>query len=342
MLTLITGNPRAGKTLYTVAEICKPVPGSSIEDHRGRVVQRTLYSNIDGLVLPHERIDADGLRTWHTWAKKGDVIVFDEVQEVWRPRALGKEVPDAIAALETHGHLGVDIVLITQNPMLVDSNIRRLVNRHVHVRRLPAGWAYLYEWDHCGTPGQYKTCIEAKTWRYPREVFDWYKSADLHTKPTIRAPKLAYLGLAALALTVYAAPQLYSRVSERTAPKKAEAASSLTVPGLSAVKLPALPAAPAGVASGPSLQDVVAPAAMTAISAPAAFSGCAMVRDRCSCFTSDGQEAPPPGGAPGACESKFAGPPPLSLDGMAALEPVGAAVYRPEDGDVLSFMRARR
>jgi zona occludens toxin len=212
MLTLITGTPGAGKSLYTVWNIARKVPGSTIES--GNVaVPRRLFSNIKDLLVEHTHITAEDLNTWHEWAKPGDVIVFDEVQEVWRPRGMGSKVPDCIAKLETHRHMGVDLVLITQHPMLLDTNIRRLVNQHIHLRRLAKTLAMWYEWDHCSNPGMTKTCIHSGTFWHPKEAYKLYKSAQLHTKPTTKIPSVAWLGLLAIGGLAYAAPTAYERIS---------------------------------------------------------------------------------------------------------------------------------
>ncbi len=214
MLTLITGTPGAGKTLYAVSELARKVPGSTIEAD-GVAVPRRLLSNIKDLLVEHEHINADALQTWHEWAKPGDVILYDEVQEVWRPRALGKEVPPAIAALETHRHKGVDIVLVTQHPMLLDSNIRRLVNQHLHVRRIASGFSMVYEWDHCSNIPTFKPSLQSKVWRYPKDVFSLYKSAQLHTKPVTKIPRIAYLGIVAVIGLAFAGHYAYGRVTAR-------------------------------------------------------------------------------------------------------------------------------
>jgi len=219
MLTLITGTPGAGKSLYAVWKLAKDIPGSTVEEN-GQPIPRRLFSNIKNLLVEHTHIDAQDLDKWHTWAKPGDVILFDEVQEVWRPRGLGTKVPDCIAKLETHRHMGVDIILVTQHPMLVDPNIRRLVNRHIHMRRLAGKVSMVYEWDHCSNPNQTKTCIHSALFWFPKEAFDLYKSAQVHTKPTTRVPKIAYVGLIALVATVGAGKFAYTRATDTFQAKK--------------------------------------------------------------------------------------------------------------------------
>lgn len=214
MLTLITGTPGAGKSLYAVWELARKVPGSTVEKD-GQAIPRRLLSNVKDLLLEHETIGPEQLDKWHEWAQPGDVILFDEVQEVWRPRGLGTKVPDCIAALETHRHKGVDIILITQHPMLVDPNIRRLVNQHLHVRRLAKSVAMVYEWDHCSNPGMVKTALQSRVWFHPKQAYKLYKSAQVHTKPVTRLPRVALLGVAAVAVLAYVAPMAYGRITER-------------------------------------------------------------------------------------------------------------------------------
>ncbi|REM12184.1 hypothetical protein DSI34_10975, partial [Mycobacterium tuberculosis] len=138
MITLITGTPGAGKTLYTISKLLLSLVGTTVKqevDGETREYPRTIYTNIRGLMIDHEFIDgsnAGGLRNWHEWAKPGSIIVFDEIQKVWTPRANGSAVPPDIQALETHRHMGVDFILITQGLMLTERNLAMLCNRHLH------------------------------------------------------------------------------------------------------------------------------------------------------------------------------------------------------------------
>lgn len=325
MLVLITGTPGAAKTLYAVSEIASAVPGSTVEKDRVPIPRR-LFSNIKDLRLEHTHIDGDDLNKWHTWAKPGDVIVFDEVQEVWRPRGLGIKVPDCIAALETHRHMGVDIVLITQHPMLVDPNIRRLVNQHLHLRRLPFSSSWLYEWDHCANPGQVRTCVQSKVWFHKKSAYALYTSAQLHTKSTTRIPRIAFVGLAALAGLAYMGPMAYSRVTSSLGAPDASSRpiQSSAVPDLpspSPSQLPEVPALPV-VPVGPS----------QATSAPV-FSGCLATRSgTCSCYDTEGRKLDQD---PEVCAS-FDRPPPLSAEALP--EPVPVRVFDPDEADVFDFL----
>jgi len=276
MLTLITGTPGAGKTLYAVSELARNVPGSTVENN-GVAVPRRLLSNVKDLAIEHQPITADDLNKWHEWAQPGDVILFDEVQEVWRPRSLGKEVPPAIAALETHRHKGVDLILITQHPMLLDTNIRRLVNQHMHVRRIASGFSWLYEWDHCSNISTFKTAIQSRIWRYPKDVFSLYKSAQLHTKPVARIPRIAYVGIVALFAFIGLGKYAFDRASSRF---QAPAVASKPLPDAPTVPPPA-------VAASAALATQAATAKPSPVHRPESspsYAGCIYSVNDCRCF----------------------------------------------------------
>lgn len=227
MITIITGTPGAGKTLYTIEKLLLPLVGKSMigTDANGQPVEipRTIYTNINGLQVDHELIDGgdnQGLRDWHTWAKPGSVIVFDEVQKAWPPRPNGSKVPDDIQALDTHRHMGVDFILITQNVVNVDKHIHALGGRHLHVRRVAnMRLAVVYEWDHISRGLMYSKSITKAPWRYDKKVFKLYKSAQLHTKQPRSTPGLVWFILAGLVAMVVLGPTLKARMDDRFNPK---------------------------------------------------------------------------------------------------------------------------
>ena len=206
MITLITGVPGSGKSLYAVSELLLPMLGAEIE-HEGEKVKRRLCTNIKNLLLEHVLIGKDELLTWQDWAKPGDFICFDEVQEVWRPRAMSAQAPESITKLEIHRHMAVDFVIVTQHPMLLDQNIRRLVGRHLHVRRVAnMALAVVYEWDHASNPSMVKSAITSRPWRYPKSAYKLYKSAEAHTKQPRRLPAALLVLLLAAAGLAYGVP----------------------------------------------------------------------------------------------------------------------------------------
>lgn len=292
MITLITGVPGSGKTLHAVSELLLPMQGAEIE-HEGGKVTRVLHTNIKNLLLDHVLIGKEELLTWDKWAKPGDLICFDEVQEVWRPRALSVQAPESITNLEIHRHMAVDFVIITQHPMLLDQNIRRLVGRHLHVRRVAnMGLAVVYEWDHASNPSMVKSAITTRPWRYPKSAYKLYKSAEAHTKQPRRLPAALLVLLAAAVGLAYGLPTVYGRMNERFngVPAGSAVAGSKAVPPTGgghtpAVTLAAVPAPvrPLGAASSAVVESPPPPPV-----------GCLSTATRCSCFDQAGMKIPLP------------------------------------------------
>jgi zona occludens toxin len=184
MITLITGTPGAGKSLYTVAELLR-------KQYAGR---RLLVSGIPDLALDHEPITDEQAASWHKIVRPEDVLVVDEAQRLWRPRGSGACTPEGVAAMEIHrSTYSVDVVLITQHPGLVDANIRKLVGRHIHLRNV---WgmkrALVYEWGEATDPNRIKSA-QVKPWAYPKDAFHLYRSAQVHTKRGQRPPLILWL-----------------------------------------------------------------------------------------------------------------------------------------------------
>lgn len=172
MINLITGLPGNGKTLYALSY----VKAWAEKDNRP-----VFYSGINDLKLPWEEIDPE---KWFECPKNA-IVVIDECQRVFRPRTISKEVPEYVSKLETHRHLGIDIVLITQHPLLADSAIRRLCGKHMHVmRNFGTERATIHEWasvkDNCDKSTGRSDSIKHH-WKYDKSAFDYYKSAELHT-----------------------------------------------------------------------------------------------------------------------------------------------------------------
>lgn len=303
MITFITGAPGSGKTLYTISKLLQPLIGQHVaQDVDGVTVlhPRTIYTNIKGLLIDHELIDESCLNTWHEWAKPGSVICFDEVQKPWPPRPNGSKVPDYIQHLETHRHMGVDFIVMTQHPLLVDRNLVNLVGRHLHMRRVAnMALAVVYEWDHASKSLLFKNSITKSPWRYDKKVYKLYKSAEVHTKQPRKVPGLVWFVLLGLIGVSVMLPVTYGRIRDR--------AAATGTPGMSQAAL-AAPAGSPAPSSGP-FAPVGAPAlpasgpgGASPAAAPArAYAGCAVWRGQCTCHDDDGRRAEV---APEICEAE--------------------------------------
>lgn len=239
-IELRTGLPGHGKTLFAVYEIEK------LRQKTGRPVY---VSGIPDLQVPW--IEIDDPTRWYE-IEDGALIVIDEAQRVFRPRGTGAAVPPYVAAFETHRHRGHDVVLITQHPNLVDANIRRLVDRHVHMfRGMGLQSTTRYEWPECQNPNSRAArdnCPIKSSLSFPKEVFGLYRSASLHTvQARIPWKLVAFVGLCVLGI-VAAGWRLTSSIGGRMTGEHAPAVAGPAAPA-------AAPGAPAGdkAGGGPSI-----------------------------------------------------------------------------------------
>ena len=216
-ITLVTGVPGSGKTLWAVWSLLKEVDAG----------RRVVANGIKGLAIDHDLWDDDMVLKWYEHCKPNDVIVVDEVQRIWPSVSVSVKPTEDIKQLHTHRHYGVDIVLITQHPNRMNKAIRDLVGRHVHVRRLFGGRrAMLYEWDCAHNPNSGFRDAVKTLWHYPRQVFDLYVSAELHTKPKAVIPKALFVLPVALVAVVVLGWMGFKRVSAfgaHNSPAKASA-----------------------------------------------------------------------------------------------------------------------
>lgn len=186
MITLISGLPGAGKTLFALSWV------ERLAKAEGRTVY---YHGIRDLALPWVPLEAG--ESWYQ-QPTGSVIVIDEAQRVFRPRGAGTRVPAHVEALETHRHQGHDLILITQRVNLLDSNLRGLVEQHFHVIRKWGGHkAVVYEWREC-QEGKITRTAKANAsrrfdWKYPAAMFSAYKSAELHTHKKAVPAKVMFM-----------------------------------------------------------------------------------------------------------------------------------------------------
>lgn len=234
MLTLITGAPGSGKSAALVSMLTDLGAGG-----------RQIYVNgIPDLKIDHETLDEP--ERWHELVPDGSVVVIDEVQRIWRPRGPGQKVPANVALLETHRHRGLDFYIITQGPNLVDSNVRALVGRHVHLRDLGILGRWWYEWpetcDNCRTA--WKNAPIKKRYKLPKQIFGQYKSASVHVKPIRSVPWMLAVMLVALVVVAVMSYVAYSKIGARLNPtvqvEKTDAEKLATIgnPSPSAAPLP--------------------------------------------------------------------------------------------------------
>ncbi len=293
MITLITGVPGSGKSAYTV-DYLKTLMLANPE--------RPVYQHgIRELALPHIYVKCDSpacklckgysddtlkANEWNTWAPQGALLVFDEVQHIYRPLHASARVPDSIAAFETHRHDGLDFLLITQHPNLIHANIRRLVSKHIH---LSANWLkrYKLEWSECQANVQAETGAVKTSYVIPKSVYKLYKSAEIHTKVKRQIHPAVYL-LGVLIPVLFISAYLFSSSKIQSKPGQSE-------------QLSVSPALISQLAQVPKQQDFVPTILNRPESAPAyqhlvkvtdfpRLAACIASKKKCKCYSQQGTE----------------------------------------------------
>lgn len=219
MITLTTGLPGAGKTLRTIWMVEK------LRNESGREVY---YSGITDLNLPW--ILFDDPTKWHE-LPQGSIVVIDECQKIYRNRANGSAVPPHVAELETHRHKGFDIFLITQDPRIIDSNVRRLTERHFHLMRRFGGTSAVCH-EFLGVKegvDKSRSGSQSHTWHYPKEVYDYYKSAEIHTHKRRFPFKLLALPLMVV-IVLFAGWFIYNMMKSKDIPNQQKSVSGSAMP----------------------------------------------------------------------------------------------------------------
>lgn len=214
-IKLITGLPGSGKSLSLIEECYKLKNAKQGDDAPIRPV---FIWGIDGvspeLGVPLRAPDARDLTEWdqsliENWRDlpDGSIVVIDEVWKVWGQCMAGKE-PDHVKALAEHRHRGFDFVVATQHPSQICSFARNMIQQHIHIRRK------------FGTQVTEKTAWESvvmdlqsegkrdlgitTVWKFPKELFKFYKSATVHTVKRRIPPKFFVLAAVLLILPVLA------------------------------------------------------------------------------------------------------------------------------------------
>ncbi len=269
MITLKTGVPGASKTLTAVHELALFLKSTLKNESAFRPIY---VHGVKDLSLPHFVLE-DATK-WDQ-VPDGSLVLIDECQSAFPPRSPSQKVPDHVAALNTHRHRGIDLILITQHPKLIDQGVRRLVGKHQHYRRVFGGSRSLcYEWDHCeDSLNNIKTATKS-FFSFPKDSFKYYKSAEVHTKQKFAFPAWLWLfPLAAVPLIAFGGHRVYQSINGKT----------------SAFEQP-LASAPSSASSSASEPSPFPPYQPMAQSRPTTFIvGCIKVKARCECIDNFGQ-----------------------------------------------------
>ncbi len=169
-ITLITAVPGSGKTLRAVWYMRDAQKQN----------EQVFSCNVNGLKLDGVTDFEDPTR-WEE-LPRGSVLIVDECQKFFRA---DRGVPEYIKAMEEIRHRGIRLILLTQHPALIHGNIRALVGAHEHlVRENGKESATVYTRSRVIDNVRSDKGLAAEdhhTWAFPKDCYDLYKSAEVHT-----------------------------------------------------------------------------------------------------------------------------------------------------------------
>lgn len=300
MITLITGGPGMGKSALAVKLLVT------------QYSNRPIFTNIKGLTLEHSKLpkleewtveeenDQGTFEHYFTFPA-GAIVVIDECQQFFRPRATGARVPPYVSAFETHRHKGIDFILITQGSGLLDANIRKLVKGGLHIF-LKSSYVGRFRYEKSEVINEddkssYGLATKRK-YKLPSDVFHLYKSAELHTKPPrAKLPMAAFVIVLAVvvggALAYRASSTISSAINGDKAPGRSEAsiAPGAAEPTTSAIVANAVMGVPDKLMEAMTPRDDQNPlsaplyAAVAPPVVPPEIQGCISSKRACTCYS---------------------------------------------------------
>ena len=207
MIILMTGNMGTGKTSKVIQMIIDnedKLAEMPVYDTDGKTIldwiKRPIYTaHIDGIdevklgvcAVTHEHMRSDTLENLFP---VGSLIIVDECHYVYPVRPSSRPAPDYIAKLTELRHQGHTLIIMTQHPANIDSYVRNLVSRHIHLARKQAT-TRLYEWNECMTSFSPMVLKDAtsRLYRPPKMAFEYYKSSSVHVKHKRRISPMVYV-----------------------------------------------------------------------------------------------------------------------------------------------------
>lgn len=142
MMVLVTGTPGAGKTLNTIKNVYEEVQKNPFFEKKGEdgiieKYKREVYScNINGIDTEKSGFKILEDPTKWTSLPAGSILIIDEASDFYpTSKKFGDDLEKDVAELRKHRHYGIDIYYITQQPGLINKNIRILCGLHRHYQR---------------------------------------------------------------------------------------------------------------------------------------------------------------------------------------------------------------
>lgn len=178
---------------------------------------RQQYSDINGLKVEHVLKTPDDWRT----TPDGSIVYYDEAQQHERFRSgTTANTDDIVQKLQVHRHTGHDIWFITQSPRFLNAFVLDLVGEHYHLHRpYGAKLASVYYWRSCRKQPQSQSSKEVSEneflFKYPKDLFNYYKSATSHSVKFKIPKKVWYILLAIIVLLIFVFNMLFNDKTQK-------------------------------------------------------------------------------------------------------------------------------
>lgn len=245
-IDVITGQPRNGKSQYALKLIFDDIKENDKLEKEGKE-RRPIFADIAGINAPDTVTKLPDVKPIPTdnpiwfgdyltaphevpngyWCPPaGSKFYFDECHKLeWVKETSGtlSKLPTTIS-LNEHGHIGHDLILITQFPNYIHTHIRGLTQDHYHVKRVHGSkFAWVYRWSDFQLSPRSKAAIteafETQKFFFKKKYQNAYQSASAHSKikfkiPAKLIPFLILIPLILLALWWVGKDSMFARQGE--------------------------------------------------------------------------------------------------------------------------------
>lgn len=317
MMILISGQPGNGKTLKAMELMRAEYERNAQAVKEGKEEPRRFFTNIAGATreenpeafpwveaIPFaESEDTPPERRKPDWrlCPDGSYVLFDEAHADGNTEGLerygilfpgtgkpGESDDPRIRAMSTHRHRGFDLVFMTQWPNKIHHNVRTLVGEHHHMNRaMGLQRAGVVKWTRV-QPDPYdekaRDKAEEEIWTYPKDLYNRYKSATLHTATyKFKIPKKVWSAVSMLVVGMVMCYVIYNGFLKPDLPQKGAKAAEGTQASASLL-------APASPEPHPASELFPGTGAYHSVNTAAAptVAGCVSSDRSCRCFNTDG------------------------------------------------------
>lgn len=182
MMYLITGAIGTGKTTWVVDKLIQAHEQNEKHIKDGKLDKvRKIFTNIDGLKIPHEPLPDD----WRT-TPNDSILAIDECHkiDIFKPNRKQLHDDERIIQLNESRHTGHDIYFITQSPKFIHQHVKGCMSQHFHFHNpmgLKASTVFMWRHGNTNNPDsqQAKNIAESETiYQFKKDVQDQFQSIE--------------------------------------------------------------------------------------------------------------------------------------------------------------------